>query len=222
MLEDDDLPVEMSYVPPAPQSGMTLTEIDARFEDGAALYTWFYEGLNQIFFNSNLTTLSLEGSLNQDPITLHPEINAFIAKYSNGWSGGRINWLRDDPDQASGRTGLSFSGADTVANINPLLGVDSYRSNTATYSYDQIYTKDTLPMDLVTTLGTISSDPPDVTGQLSPGNVAKFGVRNWLYSGVKLYQVGPGFLVRKSFLLSGLGGWLAQLYDPANALQSSS
>ena len=210
-LVDDDLPVDLSYVPSCGKD-MALTEIEADFKDGIAHYVWTYEGVNSIFFDGEYPVLELNGEVNQDPITFHPRINEFIAKYSNGFLHGRIDWKLNDPDNSSGRQGLSANGTYVINNISPLFGVDSYQSNTASYAYEKVYTKDQLPDDLISGLGYIDDAPPNISETMNTEKMSSFGERNWLYSGVRIFQAGNAFVVRRYYLLSGLGGWMPQLY----------
>ncbi len=217
-----DLPVDLSFVPDS-TFGLALVEIEAQFGDGLAKYVWTYEGVNKnLFFDGSTPVLEIDGHRNVDPITMHPLINYFISKYSNGpFINGKIDWKQYDPDGKTGTSGLEITGNKVVNNISPLYGVESYQSASASMSYEEIYTKETLPTDLVSLLGTIVPSLPDVLDPVTDSSITPTKVstdatkRNWLYSGVRLFQQGNGFVVRKYFSLSGLGGWMKQLYDPS-------
>jgi len=217
-LLNDDLPVALSYVPNS-TFGMPLTDIEAEFRDGVAHYVWTYQSARKdLFFPADFPVLEIDGETQQEPITAHPKINDFISKYLQSWDGGTLVWKQTDPDGAGGgRTGLEANGNTVVNNISPLYGVETYLASTASYSYENIFAKDALPADLVSTLGYISTDPPDVNGAGALGTIPASGAnmkRNWLYSGVRLFQVGDAFVVRKNYLLSGFGGWEPLIYAP--------
>jgi hypothetical protein len=202
--------------PTSPFEKLSLTECGVECRDGVAYYEWIYEGVSDIFFDGRTKLLELNGGTQQEPITSHPRIGEFIAQYSKGFSAGRIQWLLRDPTGNSTVTGLTGPGGGVTSNINPLLGVDSYLSPTASYSYEEVYAdRASIPSDLLSGLGKIADSsgadaPPDVSSRFSRSGAA--AERDWLKSGVELIQVGDAYVSRTHYLLSGVGGWLSMIY----------
>ncbi len=208
-------PVDLVPAPRGP-SGMQLTSASARFDIGVADYVWKYEAVDPDSWATYQPTGDVsmyEGSLNKSPITMHKDFGKWIgyrnpitgAKYGRV-SGGEVIWEAEDPNQASGRRGLSKDGAK-ISNLNPLYGVNDFYDVAATFIIEEPMNKGQLST-LFNNVGKIGN-PPGARSAAKGGD----STRNWLYVGASAQQVGTSFIVRKTWMLSGPGGWEPAIYE---------
>lgn len=197
--------------------GYGLTSATAKYEEGFATFVWQYETATESGAtfgygerNGGKTYL-YEGSLSKSPITMHQKIGKWLG-YKNPVTGkrygrvvgGEVIWELEDPTDSQARTGLTPTG--TVSNnINPFYGVSDFYDVSAVSIVETVRSKSDLE-GILDGLGTISSP---AGSKEKPGD----GFRNWIYAGASAQQVGNKFLVRRSWMLSGPGGWEPALYD---------
>jgi hypothetical protein len=193
----------------------------AQFSPGFAEYVWRYETLEEggggggdgsPGGRENYGTM-LEGSVNKSPITSHLNFGKWIG-YKNPQTGatygrvvnGEVIWELRDPTGQSKKTGLDKDGGQ-VKGINPFYGIQDFYDIGATSIQEMPMSRSALT-GLFNKVGKIGSPPGDRSG-LTGGNEK----RNWLYVGASATQVGNKFRVRKTWLLSGPGGWEKALYE---------
>jgi hypothetical protein len=194
--------------------GLALVSATASFEEGSAFYQWRYESVtadSYAQYAGSGTSSTVQASVNRSPITSHIEFGKWIG-YRNPETGkrygrvvrGEVIWEAEDPTGSSGRSGLTKDG-DSVSNLNPFYGINDFFDIGATHIEEEPMNKGQLT-SLFDKVGTID-DPPGsavVGGQND---------RNWLYVGASAEQVGTTFLVRRTWLLSGPGGWEPAIYS---------
>jgi len=195
---------------PAPPVLIALIRIRVDFhEDGHGEITWHYEGShpkggsNQ--YGESRIIRALNGNTTREPIVSHPDIGKWLKDgFAKGFKDGEPDWVPKDPREKSKRGGFTRSG-EYVSGINPLYGVTDYLAVGAEFTETESK-RGKLPSDLFGQVGRVFETPP--------GLPQIYG-RNWLMAGLSARQRGNAFTIRKHWLMSGIGGWLYQLYQPA-------
>lgn len=212
-----------SFSPPdASDPALGITKIKADFSvDGFATYVWTYETAQEDNSgggsgdNRNVKTYVLEGSLNKEPITRHIDFPKWISfsdpstkkKYGRVEK-GEVIWELEDPAPGKGkkRGGLSKDG-EWTDNINPLYGVTDFFDVSAVWVVEDVHTRGQT-IGLLNNIGKIAN-PAGYEPKIEGSDGMR---RNWLYSGASMTQVGAKFIVRRTWLLSGPGGWIKAIY----------
>ena len=167
-----------------------------RFYRVTYTYEGFLVGLPEPVYSLNL-------SLSEEPIELHPDFQDFAGKPSAPLNGAVFvdpDTQKITSDDARGvfrefRSTLSGGAKNLKA------GIESFLSPGATW--EEISFSSTRPSDLGS-LGTI--DEPS-------GSNPTFGSgRNWIYSGATYTRRGGIYEIRKTWLLSGRNGWDTDIY----------
>lgn len=195
-------------VPEPPVSlALVKTRIDFN-EDGYGDIVWSFQGMGMggpSGISATQEVKQLRGNMTREPITSHPDIGQWIKDgYATGFTDGEVDWKTKDPTGKSKRKGFDKSG-DKVTGINPLYGVRDYLAAGAEYTVTTAR-RGRLPSDLFTSVGRVFVAPP---------GMPVIDGRNWLMAGVSARQRGNSFEIRKHWLMSGIGGWIADLYKPA-------
>ena len=204
---------------------LALVSATAQFEDGIAQYVWQYEtaesaGGGRSGGYGGGKGYTLEGSLNKDPITMHPKFGEWMSYENNGRKygrvvGGEVIWEVEDPNDNYSRSGLTKEG-NFVFNMNPYYGLKDFYSVTGMWIVEEV-----IPLQNLTNLlhgigkiGQVNSSGKNSLNLKSNSGAKELGSEggNWLYAGVSVTQVGNRFLARRSWLQSGPGGWEPILY----------
>lgn len=215
-----ELPVELDWVPKISEA-MGCVGVSASFDDGVADYEWSFEGDDQGQQQggggpkniSKHAVYSLDGTMNKSPITMHPNIGRWMSYKGkdgsrfvtgSGMIDGVVQWATKDPMGQSTRRGMDLGG-NMVSSMNPMYGVQDFYESSVVWQVERVVAKADLA-GLLVGLGQIATpegDPP------KPGE--GWG-RNWLYSGASFSETGNRFVLRKTWMLSGNGGWSKYLY----------
>lgn len=141
-------------------------------------------------------TSSVSISTSEEPIQTHPKFKEFAGTPSDPKNGA----IFIDPETGKPTKnnekgvfrefgfGSKFEGVDSYLNISCTYTVTSYQA--------------TKPKD--------SSDVGKIS---SPPGAPKTSGRNWLYTGMEYTRRGGVYEVRKSWLMSGPGGWKKEIYS---------
>jgi len=139
-------------------------------------------------------SFELEGTTSDDPIESHWNYEALLKNYKGSEdSNGRAHWKRT----------LIDSGG--VSGRNRMHGVDAWAAPGLIWNHNWV--SKTLPGDIVSELGAITS-PPGNPPSLS-------GNRNWLCIRCRARNRGNVWQVQQSFQLSGPGGFVPEMYKRA-------
>lgn len=177
------------------------TTLSPESDSGAGVIRWFYEGVPNEELAEVPEVYEFEGSFNQEPITSHPKIQQLLRQYRGRLDGGGVVW----PAKVSGGAGGGLSRTVGTTAQNPLYGVDSYLAFGAIWRRTKVYDKGQIPPSILDGLGLIFENPP--------GDPETPPRRNWLKLGPQSRERGNVTEITDSYLLSGIGGWLPQIYD---------
>jgi hypothetical protein len=180
---------------------MGVSKVNWRLEKHGKFYrvTYIYEGF---LLGLPEPVYTLSAALSEEPIELHPDFATFAGTPSAPENGA----IFVDPDTNQITTddarGVFREFFATVGGLpNLKAGIESYLSPGATWQVT--YFSTSRPTDLGD-LGEI--DEPT-------GSEPSFGSgRDWLYSAADYTRRGGIFEIRKTWLLSGRGGWDSDIY----------
>ena len=187
---------------PDPKVAAGLTSISMSSDDGVHTVQWVFECEPSTMDEY----LELDGSFAVVPIGRHPQIFEFVADYARGLKDGEPDWYFRDPkggeDSGGGLSGGGGTGGSSK--INPFYGVTGFISATASYSYTQWYrNRASVPASFVNSVASIQS--PDGLDGANNGE--------WLYCGCRIYNVGSGYRVTRTWMSSERGTkWITELY----------
>ncbi len=156
--------------------------------------TYTYEGF---LLSLPEAVYTLDTSLSEEPIELHPDFADFAGTPSNPLNGA----VFIDPDTQKITTDDARGVFREFMVTDSKGGVESYLSPGATWN--ETYFSLTRPSDLGS-LGEIDS-PSGPNPSIGSG-------RNWLYSGASYTRRGGIYEIRKTWLLSGRAGWDSDIY----------
>jgi len=167
---------------------------------------WFFEGADNdsdLNPDGNDPEFYFGGTFNQETIQSHPYFQFLIQTYGGVENEGDVVWPLELPDSAKGRVGgLRLPKTDSGKPRNPLFGTDSYFALGAIWSLT--YATRTIPSDILDDVGTIVSprgNPP------TPKN------RNWLKMAPNGRKRGNVVQITESWMMSGIGGWVPDVYS---------
>ena len=170
-------------------------------EGGQGITNHYFEGVPAEI--PDRVSYEFQGSFNQEPITSHPKIGELLKKYKGRLEDGEILWAEKDPTQQSKRKGTNRKGA-VVEGINPMYGVQAYLAIGAVWTVTRLYSNSSIPSSILGGIGTIKTPPG------APPTPAG---RNWLKMSPVGRTRGNVLEVADCYMLSGIGGWLAPVYD---------
>jgi hypothetical protein len=181
-------------------TAMAVSRADWERIMGGSFYdvTYTYEGF---LLSLPEPVYSLDTSLAEEPIELHPDFDTIAGSPSSPANGA----IFIDPDTGKITTdntrGVFREFAAVVGGVaNLKAGVEAYLSPGARWVENSFST--TRPGDLGS-LGEIDSPS---------GSEPSFGSRNWLYDGASYTRRGGIYQIQKSWLLSGRNGWDPDIY----------
>lgn len=144
-------------------------------------------------------TVSMEVSLTQVALTMHPNIEKIMSMFGGAMKDGELTFPINDPTGASTRRGYDKDGT-LVMNVNPFYNVTGYMEPSVKFRTQQ--------MDewsgVVDDLGMISEPP---------GGFQFGGGRNWIKLSASERTHGRNKEVSEEWLLSGQGGWEPTVYS---------
>lgn len=214
--------------PPAPVSsrdGVVHVRSEAELVDGLAIVRHFYEGLPNEY-NPNVKVYEFDPSFDEVPIQAHPnfggpdgESSSLFKKYGGYYdANGNFRFAaKTSSNQSSPRGfaqpdaggGLRGGGGSVGGGgVQSLEGVEAYLRMGGIWRVIYPYKGDTLPVGLFYGVGTITSTPKD--GHRLPDLPAK---RNWLKGPPTARWRGNAWEITEEFILSGVGGWIKDIYD---------
>ena len=211
-------------LPPIPDPGVKIwlvrTEITP--EEGGAYgqVQWYFEGIEG---EAGKAVYEFQGSFNQEPIASHPQIFALLTKYGGQLLDGEIDWPIPVPAGTTGKSGVlansnngkGLTGVSSQAvqgDVNLMYGVQSYLAIGAVWTQTIVYALDsfadanwiTSGIGWVIEKDKVPGKPPTPEG------------RNWLEMSPTATQRGNCMQVTRSFMLSGKGGWIKDIYNGQN------
>lgn len=151
-----------------------------------------------------------QGSFNQEPITSHPLIGDLLKIYKGRLEDGEIFWDAKDPTQKSKRTGFNRRGA-RIEGINPMYGIQAYLAIGAVWSVTRLHRGSAIPSSILNRVGLIIDNPP--------GNPPTPRGRNWLKMSPVGRTRGNVLEIADCYMLSGIGGWIHQIYNGSDLEQ---
>jgi len=196
-MKPEEVPLNSIPTPLAPAG---LTSISMSSDDGLHTVQWVFECQPEQVDNY----IELDGSFAIKPITRHPKIFEFVEDYARGMKDGEVDWYFYDPKTGvSDGGGLSGGGSES-SKINPFYGVTGFISAAATHSYTEWFpTRGAIPAAFVNNVASIEY-PVGLDG-------ANGG--EWLYCGCRIYNVGSGYRVTRTWMSSERGTkWISELY----------
>ena len=177
-------------------TNMAVSQISGRLTHGGTFYevTYLYEG-----FLGSLPEpeYELDVSLSEDPIETNPDFATFAGTPSAPLNAA----VFVDPETQK-------PTADDAVGVFREFGIDGDKAGVAGYlvpgaTWTEIYFSTSRPTDLGD-LGEIDS-PSGPNPSFGSG-------KTWLYSGANYRRRGFIFEIRKTWLLSGRGGWDTDIY----------
>ena len=151
----------------------------------------------------------LQTTLEEAPISTHPNIKALIKKYAGKTNPDGTVEFPPFYTAAAGGGGLA---ADQEGQGNPLWGTTTYRAVRMMFSARYFLTKSEFRswgQNIIDRAGTIDT-PKNGAPSLKGG-------RTWLHLGASIEISGDMYAVEESWLASEPGGWLSDIYS-ASAL----
>lgn len=140
-------------------------------------------------------TFELDYTSTDEPIETFPKFDALAKKYKAKIVEDRLEgWPKTLKDDSGNQI------------KNPMYGVTHYSSPGATWTATRILPE--FPSDLLDRLGKIAS--PRTNGRITPPKTPR--LRNWLKRSVKASWRGNVWSVTESYLLSGDGGFIRDIY----------
>ena len=179
------------------------TEISPEEGGGYGVTQFYYEGMAG---ESTQSIYEFQGSFNQEPITSHPKIGDLMQKYGGRLLDGEVEWDVTAPQGTKTKRGLNSKGA-AKNDVNLMYGVTAYLSVGAVWTETKVYALDKIPDWIANGTGYIF-----MKGEV-PGNPPTPKGRNWLEMSPQATQRGNVMQVTRSFMLSGQGGWIQDIYD---------
>jgi len=184
-------------------------EINPEEGGGYGLTQWFYEGA---VGDMSKSVYEFQGSYNQEPMTSHPGIGDLMKKYGGVLFDGEIEWQPTAPEGTKGKKGLNSKG-EVKDDINLMYGVQSYLAIGAVWTEQKIYALDDIPDWILNGVGFIFE------GDKVPGEPPTPPGRNWLEMSPNATQRGTVMQLTRAFMLSGMGGWIPDIYNGADFKQ---
>jgi hypothetical protein len=175
---------------PATPIPMIQDAFHEEFTDGIGVRRWIYRSGNSTPFvddSGDSNVWSADVSLMENPIHMHPKIDAIMKKYGGVFKNGTIQF---PPYQADG-------------SVNPMYMVETYFAPTMTVSYESINNASP-SVSNIGDLGYIDTPGPNAFSFCSQGD--------WLLVGHEISRQGNESVERKTWKYGGPGGWVEQIY----------
>ncbi len=191
----------------AKQLGISFPCIGAPFqqtEDGNYMVTCQFEGPGSSIGSDDNITFELDTTMSEDPIESHPNFAAIADKY--GWNATEKAFQINMPGTQKTTVALK-NGTSLDKATNPLYGVQSFLAFGCVFR--KTYASKTIPSNIFESVGSIVSAPPSIGQFALPTAPTK---RNWLKMSPKLRRRGSVVEVTEEWMLSGPGGWNADVY----------
>lgn len=187
---------------PASPIGIPLVRRETNYENGGGNGTvmFYYEGVEGD--PTEEAIYELEGSFSQEPITSHPNIKKLMKWFGGYLEDGEVIWPKEEPVNAKRPKPKNKKTGEV--DINVMYGVQSYYAFGARWTQTRIYRMGAIPSFILSKVGTISKPlgpVPDIPG------------RNWLEASPQATLRGNVLQVKRSWILSGIGGVNEFVYD---------
>jgi hypothetical protein len=203
----EELESEQPPIPAVP-GGVQLIGQQTRPMDGVLRTIWTFEGINgsgkSVTFKDRKKSndYAFEAGFAEKSILLLPNILDLLDQYGGQpVEGGEILWPQFVPKSSKG-AGLSGASREKEGDINPMRGQQTFFSVEGTYTFRYV---DWNPP------GKDRVGEVHKTGEL-PGQAPRIPGRNWLKLPPSYRRRGPVFDITETYWLSGIDGWLEQIY----------
>lgn len=194
---------------------------EVEVSDGVAMVRHFYEGLPQDH-RKDIKVYEFDPSFDEVPIQAHPNFggpdgddNSLFKKYGGYYdANGNFRFATRQPQGGDPRGGFGVAplsqGPTPVGgagDVKSLQGVESYMRMGGVWRVIYPFAGENLPDGLFNKVGTVVQ-PLDAYRM--PGLPAK---RNWLKGPPSARWRGNAWEITEEFILSGVGGWISDIYD---------
>lgn len=178
------------------ETGRTFSELDA----GGYQVDITYEGIPD-GEDRDQETIEFDADFKEEPLAAHPAWATIKDKYKGSVDSTGAVKFEEFLDKAyKGALGGTQSGGKVK---NPLFGTKSYLELSVIFRRTRVV--ETLPGNLLTSIGTIQNSLPD--GLPTPDD------RNWLVMPPKVVKRGNVWQIRDEWKLSPKGGWPPEVYQ---------
>lgn len=189
--------------------GVSCVGIERSYDEekSHAVYTYSYEG---VIDPSADLEFELDITMTNEPIETHPnfeELNRVFGPYQPLT---RL-WPRVPPKDTS-EAGLAAANDPKVRATNPMFGITSFLSPSATYRLTR--TRLDIGESALEDIGTIVQ-PPHI-GEAFPeldSWVRNQSTRTWLKLAPRIRKHGKAITITEEYMLSGWRGWIEEVYN---------
>jgi hypothetical protein len=210
--------------PPAVQEfreSVVHVRSEVEVSDGVAMVRHFYEGLPPDH-RVDIKVYEFDPSFDEVPIQAHPNFggpdgdsNSLFKKYGGYYdANGNFRFATRQPQGGDTRGGFGVAplsqGSTPVGGageVKTLQGVESYMRMGGVWRVIYPYAGQNLPNGLFRKVGTVQ-EPLD--SDRIPGLPSK---RNWLKGPPSARWRGNAWEITEEYILSGVGGWVRDIYD---------